>query len=162
MTGTGFVAAWGAIVATIALAWNIYNSLSNKPIVKVTTKSNVSYPDSRVISTKTTSNGEEKKIAAYCHIDITNTGKLPTTITDTQLTHKDNRKSQFSCTIQRFEFFQSKDLPALLGPGELLCCRVEMLELERISKYGTPELRISVSHLKKPIIVIPKLKAANN
>ena len=156
MTGTGFIASWGAIVATIALAWNIYNSLSNKPIIKLTTKSNVGYPDSRVIETKATDHGEEEELAVYCHVDITNIGKLPTTITDIQLRHQDNGKDQFFCTSQRFELFEGKILPVLLGSGELLSCRIEMLDLERVSKYGRPEIRVSASHLDKPISELPK------
>lgn len=150
---------WGASVATIALLWNVYNSLSNAPRLKVKLKSPITYSDSRVISVTKTDHGEVQECAMYCHIEITNTGKLPATVTNIEATHSENGHGRIFSSSQRFMSHSKNTIPMLIAPGELWSCRLEMDDLYCLSKCGKPEIRIEVSYKDKPIVVMPKVPA---
>lgn len=154
-----FVKWWGAILATIALGWNVWNSLSNAPKLKVKLRPNTTYPDARVISTEETEYGEEKELASYCHIEITNVGKLPATVTNIEATHSTNGNGQLYSSSQRFLSHSKENIPLFIAPGQLWSCRLEMEDIYNMAKRGIPEIHITVSYKDKPIVVKPKFTA---
>jgi hypothetical protein len=149
---------WGAILATIAFGWNVWNSLSNAPKLKIKLRPNTTYPDARVISKKITENGENEELASYCHIEITNVGKLPATVTNIEATHSANKKGRMFSSSQRFLSHYKDEIPLFIAPGKLWSCRLEMDDLYRLAERGRPEIRFTVSYKDKPIVIKPKFK----
>ena len=151
-----FVKWWGAILATVALCWNIWNSLDFYPKIKVRFKPNTSYPDSRIISIEKTQQGVSSELVLYCHIEITNIGKLPATVTNIELTHSTNKFGSLVSSSECFINHSKDQVPMLISPGALWSCRLEMDKICRMEKQGTPEIHISVSYKNSPIVVKPK------
>ena len=151
-----FVKWWGAILATLAFGWNVWNSLSNAPQLKVKLRPDTTYPDARVVSTKMTENGESRELASYCHIEITNVGKLPATVTNIEATHSANGNGRLFSTSQRFLSHSKDNIPLFIAPGQLWSCRLEMEDLYKMAEFGRPEIHITVSYRDKPIVVKPK------
>jgi hypothetical protein len=150
---------WGAILATIAFAWNVINSLSNAPKLKVKLTPDMTYLDARVIKTETTEHGIHKKLATYCHIEITNIGKQPATITKIEATHEHKKGVRIFVTQQRFQSHTEENIPVFILPGQHWSCRLEMEDLRDLSNQGTPEIRVTASYKNKPIVVKPKITA---
>tara|TARA_R110001583_G_C5540099_1_gene399360 strand:- start:173 stop:673 length:501 start_codon:yes stop_codon:yes gene_type:complete len=150
---------WGAILATVAFGWNVYNSLSNAPKLKVKLRPNTSYLDAKVISTEIVENGENRELASYCHIEITNTGKLPATVTNIEATHSENGNGRLSSSSCRFISHSKETIPLFISPGQLWSCRLEMEDLCRMAERGTPEIHITVSYQDKPLVIRPKITA---
>jgi len=154
-----FVKWWGAVLATVAFGWNVYNSLSNAPKLKVKLRPDTTYPDARVVSTEVTEHGEVKELASYCHIEITNIGKLPATVTNIEATHSDNGNGRLTSSSVRFLSHSKETIPLFISPGQLWSCRLEMEDLYRMAECGTPEIHITVSHKDKPLVIKPQIKA---
>lgn len=154
-----FIKWWGAVLGTLAFAWNVYNGLSNSPKIKVRLRPNTTYPDARVISSEETEHGKVNSLASYCHIELTNVGKVPATVTSIEATHKDNGAGRMFSTAQRFLGHSREKLPLFIQPGQLWSCRLEMEDLYRLAEYGTPEIRVTVSYKEKPIVAKPDITA---
>lgn len=156
-----FIKWWGATLGTIAFAWNVYNSLSNAPKFKVKFRPNTGYPDSRVISIDKDENGETKELATYLHIEITNIGKQPATVTNITATHsgKGDFGGKLSSTSSRFISHNGQHVPLFIPPGQLWSCRFEMEDIYALAKHGVPEIHIEVSYKTKPIVLRPKFTA---
>ncbi len=155
MEGIDLVKWWGAVLATIAFGWNVWNSLSNAPKLKVKLRPDTTYPDARVISTEVDEHGESKRLASYCHIEITNIGKLPATITNIEATHSPNGNGRMSYSSQRFLSHSKENIPLFIAPGQLWSCRLEMKDLYLMAERGTPEIHLTVSYKDKPLILKP-------
>ena len=123
---------------------------------KVKLRPNTMYPDSRVISTEETKCGERKTLASYCHIEITNIGKLPATVANIEATHSKNGNSQSFFPSQRFLSQSKEAIPVFIAPGQLWSCRLEMEDIYFMAERGKPEIHITVSYKNKPIVVRPK------
>lgn len=152
-----FVKWWGAVLATIAFGWNVYNSLQNSPKLKIRLRPYTSYPDGRVVSTEKTEFGEVTTHAAYCHIEITNVGRLPATITNIHATHsrRKNGVQRFSSS-ERFLSHSKESIPLFISPGQHWSCRLEMEDIHKLSELGKPEIHVEVSYKDTPIVVRPK------
>jgi|GEM_PF-6672706 len=150
---------WGASVATVALLWNIYNHLSNTPTLKVKLKSPVIDSGYQPVSVRKTDHGEVQECATYCHIEITNTGRLPATITNIEATHSENGHGRIFSSSQRFVSYSEITMPMSIAPGEQWSCRLDMEDLYFLSTRGRPEIRIEVSYKAKPIVVVPEIPA---
>jgi len=149
---------WGAVLATMAFSWNVYNSFSNAPKIKATLRPDTTYPDARVISTEMKEYGESKELALYCHIEITNIGRFPATVTNIELTHSVSRGRKASYSADRFISLTPQNIPVLISPGSLWSCRLEMDDIYFMAKRGKPEIHIIVSYRDKPIVIIPKFE----
>jgi len=149
LTSTDFLAIWGAVVATIALAWNIVISVRNVPRLRITNMP-VSYLDGRLISEETTESGTIRHYADYEHIEIANFGKMPTTIISV---HLESRKPSgiAGITAVALTWHFGKSLPILLGSGEMCSCRIEEKIVNSIKKDGRAFLVVNTSHKVKPI-----------
>ncbi|WP_194856928.1 hypothetical protein [Alloalcanivorax venustensis] len=158
MENIDFVKWWGAVLATLAFGWNIYNTVTNAPRLKVKLRPETSYPDARVIATEKGEHGESRVLATYCHIEITNTGRLPATVTNIEATHVDNGNGTLSFGFPRFQSHSPETLPLFIGPGQLWSCRLEMDDLYRLMEYGKPEIHITVSYKDKPFVAAPNIE----
>lgn len=145
---------YGAVIATIALAWNIYNYLNQKPKVVVRLRHNTGYADK--FSDKDGVDGSREYIP-YCHFEFTNRGKLPTTIIQLDATHKKNKDLKVQVYDMEFEPISNKNLPFVLSPGEVWSCRFEMDRLYNLKMQGQPEVRVLLSHLNEPMLIKPTL-----
>jgi hypothetical protein len=152
-----FVKWWGAVLATIAFGWNVYNSLSNAPRLKVKLRPDITYLDARVVSTEVTENSEFKELALYCNIEITNIGKLPATVTNIEATHSGNANARLTSSSARFLSHSKETIPLLISPGQLWSCRLEMEDLHLMAERGTPEIHVTVSYKDKPLVIKPKI-----
>lgn len=160
MVETNFVAWWGAVVATLVLAWDVAKWLRAGPIVKTRIQLDTWYPDGRVIKVEKDEHGESKELADYCHIELVNIGNFPTTIMGISASHLEKKnQAKMSCSDQRFTLHYGKMLPHVLPPGEVWSCRLEMSDLFRLSKRGKPYIEVHLSHMKKPFKIWPKLTA---
>lgn len=158
MQGIDYVAWWGAVVATLVFAWDIAKWLKDGPRIRKRVQPNTAYPDSRVLSTEKLEGGESKEIALYCHIELVNTGTLPTTIMGISATHSRDKKSgQVSFGNEYFTLHYGKTLPHVLGSGEVWSCRLEMADLQKLAERGKPFIEIFVSHKRKPEVIWPEL-----
>lgn len=161
MQGIDYVAWWGAIVATLVFAWDIAKWLKDGPVIRSRVQLNTAYADARVVRTEKIENGESKELALYCHVELVNIGKLPTTIMGVSASHSKGKETlQMTATSQRFTPHYGKTLPHVLGSGEVWSCRIEMEDIQKLSQKGEPYIEVSVSHKKEPIII--KLCSANN
>jgi hypothetical protein len=157
MNTTDIAAWWGAIVATAVLSWDVVKWIKAGPRLRVLTRVNVGYPDSRVVRTEQTEAGNVHHLATYCHIEVLNVGDRPTTIISIEATHAlGTNKGRTYWTGGRFQLFD-RPLPTLLGPGEMWSARLEMEDLLQLAKRGRPMLRIRASHLRKEVDVFPEL-----
>src|SRR3989338_5291678 len=90
---TDLIAIYGALVATIVLAWDVLKWASSGARLRATAVCHVYYEDSRVISVSQTEHGEARELAEYCHIELTNIGDQPATLLSIEATH-DTRRGQ--------------------------------------------------------------------
>ena len=159
---TEFVAWWGAIVATLVLLWEVFKWFQSGPKIRSRVTLNTHYEDGEVIKKENTEDGEVITYQDYCHLELVNVGKMPTTIIGVKATSKMNgkRDMQMEVTQQVFAPHFGKHLPHVLSPGEVWSCRLPMDRYACLFQYGIPELQVRVSHRTKPIVVCAT-KAAN-
>jgi len=159
---TELVAWWGAIVATFVLLWDFFKWLKSGPNIKSRLVLNTHYDDGKVISTETKDNVTSREYEEYCHIEIINTGDMPTTVMGISATHKPNKKSKMihGAFYKAFTAHQGKNIPHVLPPGEVWSCRLGMGHYESIFEQNTPEIHVVLSHRNKPLIITAS-KAAN-
>lgn len=157
MQGIDYVAWWGAVVATLVLIWDVAKWFKAGPNVKPRARLNTYYPDSRVLKVEKLENGESKELAAYCHVELVNTGTLPTTIMDISASHtRGANELQMTATNQRFTPHHGNVFPHVLPPGEVWSCRLEMSDLHKLAERGKPFIEVRVSHRPRPIVIWPK------
>ncbi|MBW7469462.1 hypothetical protein [Marinobacter sp. F4218] len=161
MGSTDVVAWWGAVIATLVLLWDVVKWLNSGASLKSRIVLNTHYDDGEVIKREKTEHGETITYESYCHIEVVNTGSLPTTVMGIRATHSKNKSGmQMSVTQQVFTEHFGKNLPHVLGPGEVWSCRLPMDRYSNLFEHGTPEVRLSVSTKSKPL-VIRASKSAN-
>jgi len=98
---TTFLAVWGAIVATIALTWNMLRHRGDRGILKVTGMIGKMYPD--------------HTDRTYLFITITNVGRRPVLV---QGIYGMRDKS---VGPKRGVFIKAERLPVMLKEGEFFC-----------------------------------------
>ena len=163
MRGIEYVAWWGALIATLVLLWDVIKWFQSGPKIRQRIQLDITYPDSRVLSVEKLENGESRELASYGHIELVNTGTLPTTIMGISATHDLNpKRGQMSFDNQSFTPHNGKTLPLVLSPGEVWSCRVEMPVLYKLAEWGRPYIEVTLSHEREPIVIRPKLSANNN
>lgn len=92
---------------------------------------------------------------------MVNSGSLPTTVMGILATHSKNKSGmQISVAQQVFTEHFGKNLPHVLGPGEVWSCRLPMERYSKLFEHGTPEVRLSVSTKSKPLVIRAR-KSAN-
>lgn len=158
MQGIDYVAWWGAVVATLVFLWDVAKWFKSGPKIRQRIQLDTFYPDSKVLSVEKLGDAESKELAAYCHIELVNTGTLPTTIMGIMATHTcGGMNGQMSFDNQRFTPHYGKTLPYVLAPGEVWSCRIEMSDLHKLAERGRPYIEVTVSHKRKPVVIGPTL-----
>lgn len=154
----GAVAWWGASLSTVVFAWDIYKWIRKGPRVKVSTKCNVIYPDSRVVSEQQLENGASKELAQYCHIEIVNLGEQNTTIMGIEGA-SDRKKGEPQAMISGSVFVahDGKSVPFVLRSGEFWSGRLEMDHLRFLGSRGRPYIAVKFSHKTSPFRAYPSL-----
>lgn len=157
-----YVAWWGAIIATLLLIWDVMKWFKSGARIRALAWSNVWYMDGEVTKSEKVEGGVSKVLADYCHIELINTGNLPTTIMGIEAAHTpgkivDQYSGRFGFTRQAFTPHFNKKLPAALAPGEVWSCRFAMSNLVELAKHGSPYIKVHVSHKKKPIVLWPEI-----
>jgi hypothetical protein len=162
MDNIDYVAWWGAIIATSVLLWDVVKWLRSGARLKYKILFNVHYDDGEILKKETTEYGENTIYEEYCHIELINTGSLPTTIMNICGTHKFKpKKMQLIVNKQVFTEHYGKKLPYILNPGEVWACRLPMHRYTSLFEYGEPEIHLSVSSKSKPLIIRAKKKVNN-
>ena len=77
---------------------------------------------------------------------------MPTTIFNLTSIHKE-KKGSFSITNPIFTPTSGKNLPVVLGPGEMWTCRIKAGRIRRNEHIGKPIISIKLSHMSKPLEV---------
>ncbi len=131
-------AAWGAVVATLALAWNIVRTWRSGPRIYLNTK-----PDMALLpETPATRN----KI--YIAVTAVNRGNATTTITNLHGYHSTafwdhNKKQRQNFVIPTYEDFGNR-IPYVLKPGEDWHYLIDQSAMQE--KFGSGYLSIAVTH----------------
>jgi hypothetical protein len=160
MLETNLVAWWGAVVATLVLLWDVAKWLKAGPVIRVRIQLDTWYPDGKVIKVEKIEHGEMKELAEYCHIELVNVGKLPTTVMGIEGSHQaKSGRMKTSLSSQSFTPHYGKQLPYVLPPGEVWSCRFEMVNLLRLLEQDKPYIEVHLSHNNKPLMIWPKLSA---
>jgi hypothetical protein len=154
MGSTDVVAWWGAVIATLVLLWDVVKWLNSGANLKSRMVLNTHYDDGKVKEREKTEHGETITYETYCHVEVVNTGSLPTTVMGIRATHSKNKSGmQMSVTQQVFTEHFGKKLPHVLGPGEVWSCRLPMDRYLNLFEHGTPEIRLGVSTKSKPVVI---------
>ena len=151
MSTTDIAAWYAAVVATVVLVWDIFKWQRGFARLRISCKCNVSYPDGRVLETQSLESGSElRRLAEYCHIEVLNVGSQPTTLISIEGTHKPTKSGVQASTSGFIVHAGSQPLPALIGPGQMWSCRLEMKHLEIIAKQGQPFILLRTSLRDRP------------
>lgn len=145
------VAWWGAIVATVVLVWDIIKWSSNRPKVRINTQMPTSYFDSERVETKTSEGETVAELKTYCHIELINQGKIPTTIVSVCCSNKPT-KNKGEHINHNITIHNGNSLPHTLGSGELWSCRISESSVQNIaSQYPSAYVKVRLSHKVRPI-----------
>lgn len=151
---TDVVAWWGAVIATLVLLWDVVKWLNSGASLKSRVVLNTHYDDGKVKERQKTGHGENITYETYCHVEVVNTGSLPTTVMGIRATHSKNKSGmEISVTQQVFTEHFGKKLPYVLGPGGVWSCRLPMDRYLSLFQFGTPEIRLGVSTKSKPVVI---------
>ena len=154
MTPTELAAWWGAIIATLVFAWDVYKWKRTGPVIKVSAAPNMEtfggIPDGL-------------KDKTFIVVEVTNTGDRKTTLTHlvgfhyTSFFQKLRRKKNKSFFIANPAL--STPLPHILAPGERWLGGIDQNpEVEKMSRNGYLFCGVYHSSGKKPVlerVVIP-------
>lgn len=152
MNNINYVAWWGAVLSTVVFGWDIIKWATKGARVIVTTQCNITYIDSRVISSETTEHGTRQTLAQYCHVEILNRGDAATTIISIEASHNHKKhKPKIGFSGQLFVSHSGTNFPLRLAAGEMWSGRVEMLNFEALIKQGRTYISVRTSHRTKPI-----------
>ena len=132
MTPTEIAAWWGAGVATIVFAWDIYKWVRTGPIIKVSTATNME-------SFGGTPDGLEGRNLIV--VEVTNSGSSRTTITHFFGSYYNSRLRKIRKKADRNFLVPNpgtgQPIPYVLEPGERwLGCIEQTEELEKMSREG--------------------------
>lgn len=136
---TDLVAWYGAVLATFVACFELWKWIRSRAWLRVTIQPNVYFDDGEVLRVEKLPNGESRELQRYFHIEIANSGELPTTLLSVFATTKStNILERILNTLRRdkprFVLFMAqeaftphfgKKLPLLLGPGEVWNCRID-------------------------------------
>lgn len=150
-SSTQVVAWWGAIIATVVLVWDVIKWLRNAAIIRFVARPNVWYPDSEVIPLLNSPNGASGTVKEYIHIELTNTGTLPTTIMHIGARRR-WKQGEVGQDGSAFKEHYGSVLPYILKPGEVWSCRADQDKLFRLPGDRPLEIVVRASHRVRPII----------
>jgi hypothetical protein len=145
------VAWYGAIVATLTFAFSVWKWASERAKLRIRIVETV-YEDggySKVEKTET--GGEMSTPNVYYHIEVINVGERPTTIMGVSATSKRTfvegalwrGKSYIGYWGKGFTPHYGKNLPHVIGQGEVWSCRILKENITGLSQAGRPKLELT-------------------
>lgn len=153
LASTDIVAWWGAILATSIFVWDIVKWRKHGPKLRLSVRPNSIYLDSKVYEGEQDENGvTEGYLKSYIHIEIVNTGTLPTTIMNISSSQKMDNGGTLGTSLVGFQVHFGKALPYLITPGDIWSCRLEQRDQLNNRSKSPLEICVDVSHLLKPLI----------
>ena len=150
MSSTQILAWWGAVIATIVLAWDVIKWRRNAAIIRFVVIPNAWYPDSEVMSLVNSPDGASGTMKQYIHIELINMGTLPTTIMQIGARRR-WKKGEMGQDGSVFKEHYGTVLPYVLKPGEVWSCRGDQERLLTLHGDKPLEIVIRVSHRLKPM-----------
>ena len=161
---TEFVAGYGAIVATVVLAWDIWKWSRRQARLRIKITPHVGYPDGEIIKVEKTASGEIQTSATYYHVEVTNVGELATTVLGASATTANvglfdrirawHYKHRGILGYSGFIVHNGKTPPHLLVPGEVWSCRVREENIVNLSQGGRrPKLELTAACWRQPRLV---------
>jgi len=150
MTITLILALWGAVLATVVFAWDIVKWRRNAARLKFMVRADTYYHDSKAVPILGDPNGAAE-LQPSIHIELANIGIYPTTILSVWAEQKLDIGGTFSSSGSVFQVHFGKNLPYMIGVGDIWSCRVDQASLRRQGKAPI-QIFISVSHLAKPLV----------
>jgi hypothetical protein len=162
---TDLVAWYGAVLATFVASFELWKWVHSRALLRVTIRPSVYYEDSEVLKVEKLENGESRELQSYFHIEITNSGELPTTLLSVFATTKSTNSFErlmntlrrdkawfvMSMEQQAFTPHLEEKLPLLLGPGEVWSCRIDEPRVYSLIQAGVPKLVINAACYPKPL-----------
>ena len=146
------VAWWGAVVATLVLIWDVVKWSQSGPKIKYRYQINTWYLDGEVLEEKDEDDVVSKICAEYCHIELVNTGIIPTTIMSVWLSNKHlKNETVIGMGDKNITEHFGKKLPYSLAPGDIWSCRISMDKIKQVKNYGWPFVAFDLSHLDKAL-----------
>lgn len=145
-----YAAWWGAIIASLALAWNIFNQLRSGPRIHVRATPNMRFfPETPLTKGKT-----------YIVVTAVNRGNAPTTITCFGGYHSSvlwdfRKKKRQYFVIPPIESMGS-NVPCLLAPGEEWKNFIEQSPLQK--DFGKGCFYIGVGHNQSNRLIYAKVR----
>ncbi len=145
-TNTDLVAWWGAILATIVLAWDIYKWKTSGPQIRFTARPNMK-----------TFNVPTHDGKTWVYVNVENIGTRATTITHLAFQYYKNwfkkviNKPNSSWIIGNASVFPEYRIPYVLNPGTIWQgCALQTDELEEKSRKGYLICKLYYSQHKRP------------
>jgi len=150
ITDVDIVKWWGAIIATIALGWNIISYKLNAPKIVIRLTYPICFLNGRVLSTAIEDANTATELASYSLIEVINRGKAPTTISKIEAAVTSKDKLNINVSSQSFQFHGEVNLPITLGVGEMVSCRLESDIVKSLEQHGTAFIKVYSSQSDKP------------
>lgn len=171
-TLTDFLAWYGALLASFVAAFELWKWSRSRAWLRVTIRPQVYYDNGEVLRVDNVLHGESRELQSYFHIEITNQGELPTTLLTVFATTErtslfEKLANKLNPTHPRFNLAMAsgaftahfgKNLPVLLGPGEVWSCRVDEPRIYSLKQGGTPKLVINAACFNTPKFIKFPLK----
>lgn len=162
---TDLVAWYGAVLATFVACFELWKWVRSRAWLRVTIQSGVYFDDGEVLRVEKLPYGESRELQSYFHIEIANSGELPTTLLSVFATTESTNilerllntlssgkpKFVLSMAQEAFTPHFGKKLPLLLGPGEVWSCRIDEPRVYSLIQGGVPKLAINAACYAKPL-----------
>lgn len=169
----GEVAWYGATVATLTLAFNVWKYARERARLQIRIV-RTWYEDGGYEKVEKTEHGESAMPNIYFHIEIANIGERPTTILGVEATTKQTgldwwryRNARFKGVLGyaggAFKAHYNKPLPQVINPGEVWSARILESALDNLYQSGHyPKLQVTAVCTTKPLLVrFPPLRPTN-
>jgi hypothetical protein len=158
----GAVAWYGAIVATLAFLFNVWKWTFERARLRVSIVATY-YDDGGYSKVEKTPHGEVSTLIPYYHLEIINVGERPTTIMGLQATTRAaGLLETFSGSFRPgyagvhfvagagFAIHYGKNLPYVIGPGDVWSCRISQEKIEVLWRAGRPKIELTATCWRRP------------
>lgn len=141
ITLTDILAVWGAFGATLVLLWDIYKWKNSGPQIIFRATPNMKVSEGF---------GDYSKDKTYVHMEATNNGDRPTTITKAGCFYYKNLMARLLRRSSSQYYIKLSKRPGLLEPGGTWNDLADQQELGQLSKNGILLFALYLSHKRKP------------
>ncbi len=159
------IAWYGAIVATVVFAFDVWKWNQHRARLRVRIVGNVYYDDGGFSKVEKTPTGEIQTLIPYYHVEVVNAGEVPTTILGVGATtqhvglldrvraRRRKAKGTMAYGGAAFVIHYGKLTPHVLGPGEVWSCRVPEDKIVSLCQCGRPKLQLTAACWTRPALI---------